>query len=137
MLNVGVVGVSKYVRTAYWRWLAHQTDVKLAALCDISDEALSLVLDGEYSRNDPMVCSRIDQLVSNNDLDAVIVSTPHALHAAHVKICLEAGKHVLVDKPLARTITEAHDLVAAAEARGLVLAVANQRRFVNPRCSPS
>lgn len=62
-------------------------------------------------------------------LDAVIISTPHAKHYHQAKRCLEYGWNVLVDKPLAETRAQADELVALARNKGLILAVASQRRY--------
>ena len=59
------------------------------------------------------------------------MAVPTALHHAVVKACLEAGVHVLVEKPLSRTLDEADALLALARAKGLVLQVGHLQRF-NP-----
>ena len=64
-------------------------------------------------------------------LDAVCVAVPTEHHHAVVRACLEAGVHVLVEKPLARTLAEADELLELARARGLVLQVGHLQRF-NP-----
>jgi len=64
-------------------------------------------------------------------LDALCVAVPTAQHHAVVSDCLQAGVHVLVEKPLTRTLAEADSLLALARARGLVLQVGHLQRF-NP-----
>lgn len=64
-------------------------------------------------------------------VDAVAVSVPTVEHHAVGRFFLENGKHVLLEKPISRTLAEADELVALAEARGLVLAVGHLERF-NP-----
>jgi len=68
-------------------------------------------------------------LVSRDDLDAVVVSTPPHLHAQMCIGALEQGKHVLCEKPLARNPTECREIVRAAERTGRVLAVGFNYRF--------
>src|SRR5437867_12353805 len=66
------------------------------------------------------------------DVDAVSVVTPTLLHHAIARTCLAAGLHVLVEKPMAATVEEARDLVAAASAaseRGVTLQVGHIARF--------
>jgi predicted dehydrogenase len=58
------------------------------------------------------------------DIDAVDVRVPHHLHAAVVKDAIAVGCHVLVEKPFATTLSDAHEMISAAEDAGLVLAVA-------------
>ena len=64
-------------------------------------------------------------------IDAACIAAPTALHHDIARACLEAGVHVLVEKPLARTLAEADALMALASARGLVLQVGHLQRF-NP-----
>jgi len=64
-------------------------------------------------------------------VDVACVAVPTERHHAVVGACLEAGVHVLVEKPLARTVAEADDLLARASARNLVLQVGHLERF-NP-----
>jgi len=64
-------------------------------------------------------------------VDAVCVAAPTEHHHAVVRACLAAGVHVLVEKPLARTLAEADELLELARAKGLVLQVGHLQRF-NP-----
>ena len=59
-----------------------------------------------------------------------VICTPHDRHLANAREALEAGKHVLIEKPLARTLDEADEIIAAAGAAGRVLMVAEQFRFM-------
>ena len=70
-------------------------------------------------------------LLRDGAVDALVVATPTVHHFAVVRAALEAGKHVLVEKPIAATRTEARDLVALAEKAGKVLAVGHIERH-NP-----
>lgn len=60
-------------------------------------------------------------LVADSDLDAVVIATPHALHARQALDCIQAGKHVLVEKPMATRWDEAVSLVDAANQAGVIL----------------
>ena len=62
-------------------------------------------------------------------VDAVVVTSPNALHFADVMTCLAKGKHVLCEKPMALSAGDAEAMVAEAEKRGLVLGVAQSYRF--------
>ena len=69
------------------------------------------------------------QAVTAPDIDAVVVGTPNSLHHRQTMAALAAGKHVLVDKPMATTVAEATDMVTAADGAGLVLAVGHMWRW--------
>lgn len=64
------------------------------------------------------------------DLDAVIISTPHALHTAMVLDAAAAGVHVLVEKPMATTVEDCDAMISACEAAGVVLAVGHIQHFL-------
>jgi predicted dehydrogenase len=68
-------------------------------------------------------------LAADPAVDAVVIGTPNALHAAQAIAFLEAGKHVLVEKPMAPTVAEADAMVAAARGAGAFLMVAHCWRF--------
>jgi UDP-N-acetylglucosamine 3-dehydrogenase len=69
------------------------------------------------------------ELLARPDLDAVSLCLPHALHAPVTLAALDAGLHVLVEKPLACTLDEADAMIVAAESTGLTLMVAENVRF--------
>lgn len=70
----------------------------------------------------------MDELLHSDAINAVYVASPHALHAEHTVAALEAGKHVLVEKPMAISARECDRMMAAAEANRRSLGVAYYRR---------
>jgi predicted dehydrogenase len=116
-LGVAVVGYG------YWgpnlaRNVAESPDMQLLALCE-RDAQRGVA----FSQRFPGVPVReeLDHVLADPDVDAVIVATPPATHHALVKRALEAGKHVLVEKPLATTTAHAQELVDIAAREDLVL----------------
>ncbi|MCD6465820.1 Gfo/Idh/MocA family oxidoreductase [Candidatus Bathyarchaeota archaeon] len=69
------------------------------------------------------------KMLKEAPIDAVIISTPHYLHYPMTLDALEAGKHVLVDKPMAINLKEADEMIKKAEEKGLKLGVNFQSRF--------
>lgn len=78
------------------------------------------------------VCASWSELVTREDVDAVAVCTPNALHTEQALAALDAGKHVLIEKPVATTVADADRLIAAATGAGLVAMVAHDARFAAP-----
>ena len=71
-----------------------------------------------------------EELVANPDIQAIMVSaTPESTHYPMAKACLEAGKHVLLEKPMALALEEADDLIDIAESRGLKFTIGYSQRF--------
>ncbi|MFJ2193159.1 Gfo/Idh/MocA family oxidoreductase [Kitasatospora sp. NPDC087861] len=73
----------------------------------------------------------LDEVLAMDDVDAVILATPTPMHAAQTLACLEAGKHVQVEIPLADALPDAEACLAAQQLTGLVTMVGHTRRF-NP-----
>lgn len=116
-LGVAVVGAG------YWgpnllRNFQASPDFRLHWLCDLDEERARRVL-GSYStvRTTP----RLAEVLEDPEVDCVAVATPAGTHHDVAMAALEAGKHVLVEKPLAATFAEGQALVETADARGLVL----------------
>jgi scyllo-inositol 2-dehydrogenase (NADP+) len=68
-------------------------------------------------------------LLADPDIRLIVVSTPNDTHFPLAKAALEAGKHVVIDKPFANTVAEAEALIRLAEARGTLLSVFHNRRW--------
>jgi len=75
--------------------------------------------------------TELDEVLSRNDIDAVILCTPTQLHAQQAIDCMNAGKHVEVEIPLADSLADAERVLATANATGKVAMVGHTRRF-NP-----
>lgn len=70
----------------------------------------------------------LDALLSDDEVEAVIIATPHSTHADLTSEAASAGKHIFVDKPFTLTVAEAKRAIAATEAAGVVLQVGHNRR---------
>ena len=71
-------------------------------------------------------------MLAHPGLDAVIIATPTPLHAEHAIACLAAGKHVVLEKPMATSVADGVRICAAAEAAGRVLVVGHSHSFDQP-----
>ena len=73
----------------------------------------------------------IDELVADTDIDLVVITTPNDTHFPYAKKALEAGKHVVLEKPFTNTTGEARQLVDIAAGSGKLLSVYQNRRYVS------
>lgn len=73
--------------------------------------------------------TRLDDLLADPAVDALSICTPHHLHCPMALIAAAAGKHILVEKPIALTVTEATRMIDAAEANGVTLFVAENQAY--------
>ena len=71
----------------------------------------------------------LEALMKRPDIDAIVITTPHACHIAEVMLALESGKHVLIEKPMATRLEDADRMLAAAAQRKLITGVAHNLRF--------
>jgi predicted dehydrogenase len=115
--QIGVVGLG------YWgpnlvRVLADRTDVEVAWLCD-QDPARVAQLGRRYPG--VRTTTELDNVLSDPAVDAVVVATPVFTHYELGRRCLEAGKHVLVEKPLAPSSEAALEMIDLAREQELVL----------------
>ncbi len=77
----------------------------------------------------PLVTTSADEILADPDVDAVLIATRHDLHAEWTCRALEAGKHVLVEKPLGLTVAECRRVLEAASRTDRLVAVGFNRRF--------
>ncbi|MFD2615431.1 Gfo/Idh/MocA family oxidoreductase [Paenibacillus gansuensis] len=78
---------------------------------------------------DVEIVRSVEELLADEELELVVVATPSTNHYEVVKACLEAGKHVVVEKPFTATSAEADALIELSEERGLLLSVFHNRRW--------
>ncbi|MEI6689316.1 MAG: Gfo/Idh/MocA family oxidoreductase [Thermoleophilia bacterium] len=124
-VRIGIVGLG------YWgpnlaRALASTPGCELAYACDL-DESNRARIEGRYPGT--VLTDRFDDLLEDDTLDAIVVATGAPSHHAIGMRVLEAGKHALIEKPLALTVTDARELVETADAKGRVLMVGHLLRF--------
>lgn len=117
-LRIGLIGAG-YIAGWHSGAVRATRGMRLAAVCDASAEAGEALAGGLGVPYFPSV----DALIASGAVDAVHVLTPPSSHAAIAIQCLQAGLHVLVEKPMALSAAEAAGMAAAAQAAGRQLAV--------------
>ncbi len=78
----------------------------------------------------PRRYSTYEALANDPDLDVIYIATPHNLHAENMKLCLNAGKHVLCEKPITVNAAQARECMALAKEKGLFLMEAMWMKFI-------
>lgn len=125
-ISVVMIGCGKFSRYYHVPVLQSDPLLRLAGIFDPSPADATRALAHESGA--PLV-DALEALPAVTGTTMAIVTTPHALHAAHVAAALERGWHVLCDKPFVLKGSEARALAADAARRALVNAVAFNRRF--------
>lgn len=126
VIHIGVIGVGGlgYLQAEAY---SHIDDVTIVGAADIAEEARNL-FEREF---DAPAYEHYRELLHDHadELDAVTIITPHSLHYEQTKACIEAGLHVLIEKPMVTEIPHAVDLIESASQQDLVLMVGYQRHF--------
>lgn len=125
-IRVGVLGTGAVAQVVHLPLLSQLPRVKTTAVCDADRSKASAIAERFGIRR----VGRTDaEIVEADDVDAVLICTPSHLHESQAIIALEAGKHVLVEKPLALTAAGAERVVNAAERSGAAVMAAMNNRF--------
>lgn len=125
--NVGVIGVGYWGRKIVDEY-SKVEDVNLVGVSDLDEKNLAHCAE-RYGVKDGY--KDYKKLLEKKDLHAVNICTPNQMHYRITKDALEAGKNVLVEKPITLNSKEGKELVALAEKKGLTLSVGHIFRFNN------
>jgi predicted dehydrogenase len=125
-IRIGALGVGNFGRFALQNFV-QLPGVSIVAIAETGRESAMAVSE---RFNVPDV-QRVDALIGREDVDLVYIATPPFLHHPYAKDALSAGKHVILEKPLALTLQQADELMSLAADRDLVL-VANLMQPYNP-----
>jgi predicted dehydrogenase len=123
-LRLGVIGCGRIAQVAHLPAIAKAGSVELRTVCDTSPH-LAKAMGERYG-----VTAHTDVPGLLGDrIDAVLVAVPDRFHAAVAMQALQAGKHVIVEKPIAESVEEAETLARLADVAGVQLQVASMQRF--------
>jgi UDP-N-acetyl-2-amino-2-deoxyglucuronate dehydrogenase len=126
-VRTGLVGCGK-VGQIHAAALRSLPESDFVAVCD-SDPARAAAFAERYGAR-PFTDA--GTMLRDASVEAVVIGTPHPLHAAPAIAAAEAGAHVLVEKPLAASLADCDAMLAAARRAGVRLGVISQRRFYEP-----
>lgn len=121
----GIIGIGVLADVSIAPAIARQGDCRLVAVASRSPDRAQRFAGrhGALRAYDDLAA-----LLADDAVDVVYIATPNGLHAEHTLAALAAGKHVLVDKPMALTLDDGRAMVAAARAAGRKLGVGFQMR---------
>ena len=125
-VNVGVIGVGAMGEN-HVRVYHKMEEANLIAVSDVSERALKKIEKKYGAKGYTDYC----ELLENPDIEVVSVCVPTTFHHAVVMEAIRHKKHILVEKPIAFTLTEAEEMIAAAKEAGIILATGHVERF-NP-----
>jgi UDP-N-acetyl-2-amino-2-deoxyglucuronate dehydrogenase len=127
MIRVAVIGIGAIAVAHIEAYITFGERCQIVALCDMyADKA------EQYKQKYKLECTIFNdyhELLSRDDIDLVSVCTPPYTHADIAVDAFKAGKHVIVEKPMASSLDECDRMNEAAEASGKILSVVSQNRF--------
>lgn len=123
-IKFGIVGCGRIARVHAEEILA-MPQATLAAVCDIDRR----VLQGLTNLFGVKGYLDYAEMLEEKELDVIVICTPSGLHAEMGIMAAQAGKHVLVEKPIAMTLEDAERFINTCEERGVLLSVVLQKRF--------
>lgn len=125
-LKIGIIGCGSIAKHRHIPEYANNKDVEIVAVCDIVKERV----DAMATQYNAKAYINYEELLSDATIDAVSVCTPNYLHAPVSIAALNAGKHVLCEKPMATSRQEAEQMIEAANQNNKRLMIAHNQRFV-------
>ena len=125
-VSVGIIGVGNHTRGVMLPLLQAIKGYRMAALCSASGTTAASVAK-KYDVD--FITSDYKEILNDKNIDMVFIATRHNLHARIAIDAAKAGKHILVEKPMAMSFDELSRVSAAVKEAGVVFAVGHNRRY--------
>ena len=125
MINAALIGLGWWGKNLAKSIQATSSDIQFG-LAVTKEVAEAREFASKYGLS---LSDRFEDALENPQIQAVVLATPHSMHADQIVAAAEAGKHVFCEKPLALNSADAKRAIHACESRGLALAVGQNKRF--------
>ncbi len=123
VMNVGIVGFGR-IGAEHARWLAAGAGLAPVAVVDATPARQGIARARGLKAYDELA-----PLLRDETIHGVLISTPTAMHFDHAAAALSAGKHVMIEKPMAMDLPQSRQLVERAQSAGRILSVFHNRRW--------
>jgi len=124
MIGIGIIGAGR-ICGAHATAVLALPETRLAAIAEVDEGRLGQAVQTYGCKG----CADYREMLQDPGVEAVIIGLPHWLHREVTVDCLNAGKHVLLEKPMAMTVAECDEMLAAAKTAGKKLMVAHSQHF--------
>jgi predicted dehydrogenase len=125
-LRIGVLGAGQIAQAAHFESCTKARNADLAAICEVADDLRERMA---VTHGVPKTYAIYDDMLADPDIDAVIIATADAFHVPASIRALEAGKHVLCEKPVGVMVEEVETLKEAVARSGKIFQVGHMKRF--------
>jgi predicted dehydrogenase len=126
IFNIGVLGAGQIAQAAHFSAVRKAKTAQLYAICDAADD---LRMRMAAVHQPTTTFADYDAMLADDNVDAVIVAVADQFHVPLSIRALEAGKHVLVEKPMATTVEDAEALLEVAKTQNRVVLVGHEKRY--------
>jgi len=130
MIGVAIIGIGSIAETHIKAFMSFPGRCKVSVLCDLYPEKAEIL--AASNGLDVPVYKDYREVLSRQDIDLVSICLPPSAHAETTIAALEAGKHTIVEKPMAASLEECDRMIAAAQRAGKLLSVVAQNRYSIP-----
>lgn len=128
IVKIGIIGCGGIANGKHMPSLKKIKNVQMVAFCDVIEERAVKAAE-EYGVEGAKVYTDYKELLKDRDIEVVHVCTPNRSHAFISIDAMEAGKHVMCEKPMAKTYKEAKEMLDASERTGMKLTIGYQSRW--------
>src|SRR5581483_10687627 len=125
VINVGLAGYGISAKVFHAPFIATNPLYQLVSVVERHKE------ESKEKFPDVQVVKSMDELLQNPAIDLVVITTPNETHFPYARAALEAGKHVVLEKPATNTSAEAKQLMDVAKRSGNILSIYQNRRYVS------
>lgn len=123
MINTAIVGYGLAGRVFHAPLVDHSPDLNLHTIVSTKTKTVKSAYPNAH------VVDNFEAILRDDAIEAVVLGTPNTLHFPQAKAALQAGKHVVIDKPFTTTVADADELIAVAKAHDRVLSCFHNRRW--------
>lgn len=126
MINFAIIGYG-HIGRRHAEHILNNKECRLVAICDTDTDIVDQLPDKEIS-----YYPKVEDLLSATTADVICICTPNYLHCEHTVAALNAGKHVVVEKPMAMSVAECDEMIAAADRNKRIIFAVKQNRYNPP-----
>jgi len=125
-IKLAIIGLGQIAQNFHLPILNRNPEVEIIAVCDLNKSKALIVAD-KYGIK--VATDSVDELLSIEELEAVVICTPTDSHCNLALAAISAGKHIMMEKPIARNLQEAQLIADAAEKANIKVMIATNQRF--------
>ena len=125
--KIGILGCGNRSK-AHIAALNNVPEIDIAALCDVVPHKMDQRAELITKKIEPRKYADMEKMLAQEDLDAVAVVLPNYLHKMATIAALQAGKHVFCEKPMAMTVADCNEMIAASQSTRKAIQIGTQRR---------